>query len=313
MTLRCLLLLTLGFVTVSANAATTFTLPPPDVDLVGYVRTTRARQEDTLLDIGRRYSIGYEEIVHANPDVDRWLPGDGTPIVLPTRYILPDAPREGIVLNVSEMRLYYFPEPKSGKLPEVITYPVSIGRMDWKTPLGKTRIVQKQKDPPWYPPASIKAEHAANGEILPDMVPGGTPENPLGSRAMRLSQRSYLIHGTNKPYGIGMRVTHGCIRMYPEDIEQLFPLTPVGTPVYIVDQPIKIGQLAGTWFIEAHAPLEETNLPTQATFERAMELINEKIGLSVFIDTQAVRSAIEQINGLPVPISGRQFTKRRSD
>lgn len=290
-----------GISTVAARAET-FILPPPDVDLVGEIRIDYAQHEDTLLDIARRHSLGYEEIIQANPGVDRWLPGAGTPVVLPTRHILPDAPREGIVLNVPEMRLYYYPKPKAGERPVVITYPVSIGRMDWSTPLGKTSVVAKQKDPPWYPPASIKAEHAADGDILPDVVPGG-PDNPLGRHALRLGIPAYLIHGTNKPYGIGMRVTHGCVRMYPEDIESLFPLVPVGTPVYIVNQPVKAGRLAGTLFLEFHTPLEEHQKPMKDLLAEATETITARSGSASAIDSQALELIVEQASGLPVPVS----------
>lgn len=280
----------------------TFILPPPDIDLVGEIRVVRAEQEDTLIDIARRYSLGYEEIVKANPGVDRWVPGKGTPIVLPTRYILPDTPREGIVLNVSEMRLYYYPKPEPGKKPVVITFPVSIGRMDWKTPLGETTIVRKQEDPPWYPPESIKAEHAADGEILPDMIPGG-PDNPLGRYALRLGIPGYLIHSTNKPYGIGMRVTHGCVRMYPENIEKLFPLVAVGTPVRIVNQPAKIGRLADVLFLEAHSPLEEEKQPMPLALKEIFQLVENKNVLGMNTDSTAIQLVVEQSSGLPVPIS----------
>lgn len=293
----------LGLFAVVAARAETFILPPPDVDLVGEIRIDYARQEDTLLDIARRNSLGYDEIIQANPGVDRWLPGEGTPVVLPTRYILPDAPREGIVLNLPEMRLYYYPKPKAGEKPVVRTYPVSIGRMDWNTPLGKTSIVAKQTDPPWYPPASIKAEHAAQGDILPDMVPGG-PDNPLGRFAMRLGVPGYLIHSTNKPFGIGMRVTHGCVRMYPEDIETLFPDVPVGTPVHIVNQAVKVGRLAGSLFLEAHAPLDEENIPSEVTFHKAIEVITAKAGPGApEIDPDAVELVVDQASGLPVPVT----------
>ena len=299
-----LLLLISALLTSAVVRAETFILPPPDIDLIGEVRVSYARHDQTLLDIARDYGLGYTEIIQANPGVDRWLPGEGTPIVLPTRYILPDAPREGIVINLPEMRLYYYPRPTAGEVPKVITFPISIGRMDWKTPLGTTRIIAKQKDPAWYPPASIKAEHAAQGDILPDVVPGG-PDNPLGSRAMRLGLPGYLIHGTNKPYGIGMMVTHGCIRMYPENIEELFEQVPIDTPVNIVDQPVKAGWLAGSLFLESHAPLEETNLPSHATVDEAFRVLAEKAGndLPQFADNQLVETVVEQASGMAVPVS----------
>ena len=230
--------LLLGWLTASAAQATVYPLPPSDIDLIGQVKVVYATKADTLIDIARRYSLGYDEIVHANPGVDRWAPGEGTPIVLPTRHVLPDAPREGVVLNIAEMRLYYYPKAGADGQRVVHTYPVSIGRMDWKTPMGLTKIVAKDVDPAWRPPASIKAEHAAEGDFLPDVIPGG-PDNPLGRYAMRLGVPGYLIHSTNKPYGIGMRVTHGCVRMYPEDIERLFGMVPVGTTVRLVDQPFQ--------------------------------------------------------------------------
>ena len=291
----------IGFV--GSLCADTFILPPPDVDLIGEVQVVDARQEDTLLDIARRYGLGYEEIIQANPGVDRWLPGAGTPVVLPTRYILPDAPREGIVLNLPEMRLYYYPKPKAGEMPVVVTHPVSIGRMDWKTPLGTTRVIAKQEEPNWYPPESIKAEHAARGDILPDVVPGG-PDNPLGMFAMRLGIPGYLIHGTNRPFGIGMRVTHGCVRMYPEDIERLFSMVPINTRVHIVNQPIKAGWFAGTLFLESHVPLEEDNRSVATTINEAMQVLSEKAGpYFSFADPVAVQIVVEQASGLAVPIS----------
>lgn len=284
-----------------AARAETFVLPPPGVDLVGSIRIVYASHEETLLDIARRHSLGYEEIGLANHGVDRWLPGEGTPIVLPTRYILPDAPREGIVLNLPEMRLYYYPKPKSGERPVVITHPVSIGRMDWRTPLGVTKVVAKQKDPPWYPPASIKAEHAEQGEILPDVVPGG-PGNPLGRFAMRLGIPGYLIHGTDKPYGIGMRVTHGCLRMYPEDIEKLFPEVPVGTPVHIVNQSMKAGWFAGQLYMEFHPPLEEHQKSLEDLIAEATEVVTVKAG-PYAPDRVAIKLVVEQASGLPVPVA----------
>ncbi|MCP8686205.1 L,D-transpeptidase family protein [Marinobacterium sedimentorum] len=285
------------------TSAETFVLPPPDQDLVGEVRITRARQADTLLDIARAFNLGYEEIVRANPGVDRWLPGPGTDVVLPNLLILPDAPRDGIVLNVPEMRLYYYPKPAQGEVPVVITHPVSVGRMDWKTPLGKTSVIQKQADPPWYPPASIKAEHAANGDILPDVVPGG-PGNPLGRFALRLGIPGYLIHGTDKEYGIGMQVTHGCVRLYPEDIERLYELVPVGTPVYIVNQPVKIGRHFDALYIESHPALAE--LSDNGQNPQAMTLLTiaataEQRQTDVI--PSAVELVLEQSDGIPQRIS----------
>lgn len=295
--------LLLGWLSASAALATVYPLPPPDNDVIGQVKVIYATKDDTLLDIARRHSLGYDEMVHANPGLDRWAPGEGTPVVLPTRYILPDTPREGLVLNIAELRLYYYPKAGADGEQVVYTYPVSIGRMDWKTPLGITRVTSKETDPAWRPPASIKAEHAAQGDILPDVVPGG-PDNPLGRHALRLALPSYLIHGTNRPNGIGMRVTHGCVRMYPEDIEGLFGMVPVGTPLRLIDQPVKVGRINGHWLVEAHEPLEEDNIPIKVTLEQASQAVIAKTGPDMpGIDQAAFEAAIEQVSGIPVSIA----------
>jgi L,D-transpeptidase ErfK/SrfK len=287
----------------SQTIAETLTLPPINIDLIGQTAVAEARHEDTVLDIARRYDIGQDEIVLANAQVDRWLPGEGTEVFIPSRYILPRAKRAGIVLNVPEMRLYYFP-PSDARLPDrVQTYPVSIGRMDWTTPLGTTKITAKIRNPSWHPPESIRAEAAASGTPLPEFIPSG-PDNPLGDYALRLGLPGYLIHSTNRPYGVGMRVTHGCIRMYPEDIGGLFPDVPVGTPVQIVNQPVKIGWLFDTLFIEVHPPLEELAEESVALFETAMELINAAWAQRRFVlDAQALKAALDKPDGTPLPIA----------
>jgi L,D-transpeptidase ErfK/SrfK len=237
-------------------------------EVFGEVRVIEARDEDTFVALARTYNVGYEELRQANPDVDEWLPGEGTKITIPSLYVLPRAPQRGLVVNIAELRLYYFP-PESGTPPDgvapgsrrVITHPISIGRMDWSTPLGVTTITTKVANPSWYPPQSIRDEHAARNDILPRVVPAG-PDNPLGKHAMRLGlPGSYLIHGTNRPSGVGMRVTHGCVRMFPEDIEALYKTVPVGTAVNIVNQPVKIGWTAdGTLYLESHPALMESSI-----------------------------------------------------
>lgn len=235
--------------------AEVYELPPEGHDVIGALGTVISRRDDTLLDIARRHGLGYEDIVRANPEVDTWLPGEGTEVVLPTRFVLPPGPRRGVVLNLAEYRLYYFPEPKRGERAVVMTYPISIGRMDWATPLGRTSVVSKVRNPSWYVPESIRAEHAAEGDPLPRVVPPG-PKNPLGKHAMRLGLPGYLIHGTNRPAGVGMRVTHGCIRMFPEDIGFLFEQIPVNTPVRIINEPVKVGWDGDELVVEAHRVLE---------------------------------------------------------
>ncbi len=224
-------------------------------ELIGSPGRMTAVYDDTLVDIARAHQLGYEEIRLANPGVDTWLPGDGTEVKLPTQFILPNAPRSGLVINLAEYRMYFYFEVDGEQL--IRTFPISIGRMDWDTPLGRAAIVKKAKNPSWYPPQSIRDEWAADGRELATQVPPG-PDNPLGDYALRLSIPGYLIHGTNRPAGVGMRVTHGCIRMFPEDIEWLFPQVPVNTPVRIVNQPIKLGWSAqGDLYLEVHPPLEE--------------------------------------------------------
>ncbi|MEJ2257692.1 MAG: L,D-transpeptidase family protein [Woeseiaceae bacterium] len=237
--------------------AEVYELPPPGQDVIGTVATITARYEDTLVDIARRHGLGYYDLVRANPGVNVWLPGAGTEIVLPSRFVLPPGPRAGLVLNLAEYRMYYFPEPEPGKPAYVYTYPMSIGRMDWETPLGSTKIVAMAKDPAWYPPQSVRDEHEADGDPLPRVVPPG-PENPLGTRALRLGLPGYLIHGTNRPAGVGMRVSHGCVRMFPEDIEFLFDHIRVQTQVRIINVPVKIGWDGNELVAEVHPLLESS-------------------------------------------------------
>ena len=283
--------------------AETFMLPPVEFDLVGAPQLVKASLDDTLLDIARRHDIGQEEILHANPEVDRWLPGEGTEVIIPSHYVLPAAPRKGLVLNTPEMRLYYFPDPEPGEHAEVQTYPVSIGRMDWATPLGETKLVSTEKDPAWRPPESIRAEHEADGDPLPRVVPPG-PDNPLGRYAMRLGLPGYLIHGTNKAFGVGMRVSHGCIRMLPEDIETLFPQVPVGTPVRIINQPAKAGWYGDKLFLEVHPPLDEDLSGWDSLIENVLSVIDQaQFKRLVELDMPAIERAIVEQTGLPVVIS----------
>lgn len=264
------LIVALGVVPAAVLRAEIFELPPVGYDVVGAVSTVTARHEDTLVDVARRHGLGYQDIVRANPGVNVWVPGEGTEIVLPTRFVLPPGERRGVVLNLAEYRMYYFPEPVDGEPAFVMTYPISIGRMDWETPLGMTRVVSKVRDPAWYPPQSVRDEHAADGDYLPTMVPPG-PNNPLGSRAMRLGLPGYLIHGTNRPAGVGMRVTHGCIRMFPEDIEFLFEHIDVRTPVRIVNEPVKLGWDGDALVMEVHPVLESATPELENMSEELLE------------------------------------------
>ena len=282
----------------------TYELPAETDAVIGQLKTVHAAHEDTLLDIARREGVGYEEIVAANPGVDPWLPGDGVQVLIPTQFILPDAPRKGIVVSLAEHRLYYYPQPKAGEKPVVVTYPISVGRMDWKTPLGLTRIQDKRVRPAWYPPESVRREHALDGRPLPKVVPAG-PDNPLGEYAMRLAipGGAYLIHGTNRPAGVGMQVTHGCIRMYPEDIERFFPTVAVGTPVLIVHQPNKMGWKNGSLFIEVHAPLEGSDTADARSLTNITRLlVTATQEQSIPIDWARAEQVFAKATGVPEPV-----------
>jgi L,D-transpeptidase ErfK/SrfK len=281
----------------------TYDLPSEHFDVIGAPKKIVAKYEDTLVEIARRSSIGLDQIERVNPGVDRWLPGAGTEVIIPSHYILPRAPRTGIVLNLPEMRLYYFPPKQPGRPAQVQTYPIGIGRMNWATPVGQTKIVSKTKDPSWRPPESIRREHAANGDPLPVLVPAG-PDNPLGAYAMALGIPGYLIHGTNKPIGVGMRVSHGCIRMLPEDIAKLFPQIPVGTPVNIVNQPVKAGWYGGKLYLEVHPPLKEYPNDRGAVVQEAMIALNDATSKrAAKLDARAIEAEIDRQTGLPLVIS----------
>jgi L,D-transpeptidase ErfK/SrfK len=228
----------------------------PEEDIVGQVQITTASKEDTLTDIARRFNVGYEEIVRANPGVDPWLPGAGKSIIVPSEFVLPTAPREGVIINVAAMRLFYFPARKPGEVPLVYTHPIGIGKVGWKTPEGVTKITRRQKDPVWHVPVSVIKEHKENGEDLGAVI-GPGPDNPLGRYAFYLAWPSYLIHGTNKPAGVGLRSSHGCIRLYPEDIESFFDMIPIGTQVRVVNQPFLFGWRDGDLYMQASGSLED--------------------------------------------------------
>ncbi len=284
--------------------ATVFDLPTSDSPLLGREERVLTSFEDTLYEIARRYSLGSEEVVRVNPGLDPWLPGAGKDIVIPGQRVLPPGVREGIVVNLPEHRLYYYPPVKAGQVQRVYTYPISIGKMDWRTPLGKTRIIDKRERPTWTPPASVRAEHLANGDPLPAVVPAG-PDNPLGLHAMRLALPggAYLIHGTNNPIAVGMAITHGCIRMYPEDIAELFPMVSVGTPVYLINEPVKVAWVAGELLLEAHPPVDaegQTREPDLNLFEGLLEKALGESTVAIYWDK--ARTELGQARGMPVVV-----------
>ncbi|MFZ5492500.1 MAG: L,D-transpeptidase family protein [Pseudomonadota bacterium] len=275
-----------------------------DTDVVGRLRYTTVQGEETLLDIARAYDLGYDEILAANPGVDPWTPPVGQRVLLPTAHVLPDAPREGLVINLAARRLYYYPAASPGQPRQVVTHPIGIGREGWATPLGRTQVARKHASPAWTVPASIRREHAAKGDPLPAVVPAG-PDNPLGSHALRLGWSSILIHGTNKPAGIGMRVSHGCMQLYPEDITRLFDAVPVGTPVTVVDQPYLAGRGSIGLLLEAHVatrPLSPAGREQAVT--RAIEAAIARHGLQddVLVDLALAQTQAQQHRGYPLPV-----------
>lgn len=280
-----------------------FPLPADDSDIVGSNTTVLTVASETLVDIAARYYLGYNLIRSANPDVDAWLPGDDAEVLLPFQAILPAVPRKGIVINVPEMRLYFFSETTKKQTASVAIYPVSVGRGEWNTPVTKTRLTGRAKNPTWYPPKTIRDEHAARGDILPMQVPPG-PDNPLGEYLLMLDIPSYFIHGTNKRFGIGMQVTHGCIRMYSQDIERLVKQAPNNTTVTIINQTFKTGWHDRQLYIEVHRPLE--NNGRVASINRAdyveAVLSAAKDYPDTWINWERFEEVISEASGVPVQV-----------
>lgn len=288
----------------SIASAVEYELRDDGGDIFGKVERIRTRYEDTLIEIARRYSLGYEELLRVNKGVDPWLPGEGTQIVIPGQRLLPPAPREGIVVNLPEHRMYYFLPPKKGEKARVMTFPVSVGKMDWQTPIGVTKVVSKQKDPPWYPPESVRREYAARGETLPAVVPPG-PRNPLGGHALRLNipGGAYLIHGTNNPDAVGMAVTHGCLRMYPEDVAILFEAVKVGTRVNLINEPLKMTRVDGEVWIEVHPPIDNQGQSVAVKLEDFERRLDTLLGAAeVAINWDIALQALREASGIPVMI-----------
>ncbi|WP_282343053.1 L,D-transpeptidase family protein [Pseudomonas sp. PS02288] len=276
-------------------------LPPPGEDVVGQIQVVTAKYEDTFADVGEANDLGYLEMVAANPGVDPWLPGAGTEIILPTRFILPPGPREGIVINLAEYRMYYYPKGEN----VVHTYPLGIGREGWGSPITLTKVTAKTANPAWYPPASIRAEHVAEGDPLPTVVPPG-PDNPLGPFKFSLSLPGYLIHGSNKKFGIGMRVSHGCFRMLNQNVLELAKMAPVGTPVRIINEPYKFGVSGGKIYLEAHQPLDDHGDPSHVDKHTAVIntlLQRQDIAANQQMDWEIVREVVAAEDGLPIEVA----------
>jgi L,D-transpeptidase ErfK/SrfK len=266
-------------------------------DVIGRLAVIRLEKGDTLPDIARHFSLGINTFSAANPEINIWVPETGRRILLPLSFILPDALRKGIVINLAAMRLFYF--KGNGNLLAVSTYPVGVGTTQRPTPMGQMHVSRKKFRPTWYVPASIAEDHRKKGDPLPAEVPPG-PLNPLGEYALYLSRSRYLVHGTNKPASIGLRATNGCIRLYPEDIKRLFENTPVQTPVNIVNQPYLVGQRDGIVYLEVHTPFEESGITELEKAFAKLRNIEKNSGHA--FDWKKVKEVVAEARGIPVPI-----------
>ncbi len=304
--------------------------PHDFAQVIGHTRQTVVRADDTLHTIARRSGVGLGELQLANPDLELWLPAAGSQVNLPTRHILPDAlhsqekTRTSVVVNLPEFRLYLL------KNQRVMTYPVSIGRSGFATPLLVSRVTQKRRDPVWRPTVSIRQEAQRRGETLAKEIPPG-PDNPLGKFAIRLGSSAYLIHGTNRPSGLGLRVSHGCVRMFPADIEHVYSQVAQGDRVIIVNEPVKVGWHDGRLWMEVHPPLDEFPLDDEELLSHALdlaftELLRQSDNLpgqlpdadteplyntQVWLDDEAVRDAVLRKNGIAIQVSASQVSSGR--
>jgi L,D-transpeptidase ErfK/SrfK len=282
----------------SRKPLATFTIPTPRrgqaIDtVIGELTTVKVIKGDTLLDIGRWYDVGYDEMAAANPGIDMWIPREGTKVTVPTAFVLPCCTYTGVVVNVPELRVYYYrPGPRPGTT-TVQTFPAGLGRDDTKSPRGKFHVIGKTVDPTWVIPESIRREHIRENGDRRRSIAGGAADNPLGRFRLELNRSLYRIHGTSKPWGIGMQVTHGCVQLYPEDIEHLYPLVPIGTPVEFTYQPVKVGQRRGRTFVEVHADIYDAHRDPVAA---AVQVVRER-GLPV--DREAVRRVAMSATGVP--------------
>ncbi|WP_303290011.1 L,D-transpeptidase family protein [Marinobacter sp. SS5-14b] len=277
---------------------------PVKGDLAGELQVFTTSYEDTFAGIGNEQAMGYLELVKANPGIDPWLPGEGTMITLPRMYIMPDTPREGIVINLAEYRLYYFAEDG------VQVYPVGVGTEENPSPLTNAKVTMPLESPAWYPPASIRAEYEASGDYLPKMIPPG-PGNPLGTHALMLSEKGYLIHGTNKQFGVGMAVSHGCFRMYNEDISRFVYQVEKGTPVQVIREPVKIGVSGGEIWLEVHRPREDyTAKDREQLWREVMEKVEafQQRHPEIQVKRQSIEVAVDQADGIPTMI-GEKLTR----
>ncbi len=266
-------------------------------DVIGRLAFVRLEKGDTLPDIARHFSLGIDGVSAANPGVDTWVPEAGKRILLPQSFILPDAPRKGIVINLAAMRLFEFKGDSRSQT--VLTFPVGVGTEERPSPMGQMHVLRKVNRPTWHVPASIAEDHRKKGDPLPASIPPG-PLNPLGECALYLSRPSYLIHGTNKPASIGLRATNGCIRLYPEDVKRLYENTPTNTPVNMVDQPYLVGQDNGVVYMEVHATTEGYDAAEMDRIYAKLRAVEKESGRS--LDWSKVKKVLAEARGIPVPI-----------
>jgi len=281
-------------------------LLPEDGTIVGEVRAITVESDATLYDIARHYDLGFEEITRSNPDVNVWVPGRGRRIIVPTEFILPPRPWTGIVINLSARRLYYFPKPPRGQKGTVFTFPIGIGRLDWPTPLGNTRIIDKIRNPSWVVPRNILKEHELMGNPLPPVVPPG-PNNPMGLLALETGFPEVFIHGTNEPWGVGGLVSHGCIHLYPEDAEAIFDKVSTGTPVRIIDQPELVGERNGVLFLAAFGFSDPTDDPALAANRAVAAVVGYLGDRTAAIDWNRVISTAQLATTVLTPINLSTF------
>lgn len=287
---------TLAFV-----AGTAIAVSPPAAVPASLTQIRAVADGETLLDLARSNGLGFVEMIAANPGVDPWLPGKGRSVVLPTTHLPPDAPPRGLVVNLGDMRLYYFYHPDADPL----SFPIGVGKAGWELAEGTTRVAGKRHRPAWHVPPSIRRENPR----LPAVVPPG-PNNPLGDYSLDLASAGIRIHGTNRPYGVGRRVSHGCIRLYPEEIAALYPMVPVGTPVTVVDQPAKLGWRHGHLWLEVHPggrqadELEDRRPMTPLLIAGMADKVARAAGgRADEVDWDLVRRAVEERRGYPVRIT----------
>ncbi|MBL0596670.1 L,D-transpeptidase family protein [Aeromonas jandaei] len=303
MPIKPLLFLLLALMSALPVQARSYPLPPTGSSLIGELEDYFIQQDEYLELVGKHTQIGFLALLEANPGVDPYLPKPGTRLTLPTQMLLPDVPREGIVINLPELRLYYFPKGKQ----EVIVLPIGIGDIGRETPEMTTTIIEKTPDPSWVPgPMVRKSWLEQQGITLPAVVPPG-PDNPLGKFAMRLGygKRDYLIHGTNKDFGVGLRVSAGCIRLRPDDIEALFKMVPIGTPVRVINQPVKVAiEPDGRRWLEVHSPLSRTEEEMEQGAPLVLTPEVEQFIAAPEVEQSAVAETLALKNGLPKPISG---------